>query len=121
MQLRGSPHVRAHMDIANCLTFDNIFDHGEFIRDSFRILGDRICSAHLKDVRPADSYFPGLVELPVGDGVMDIRTYIECLAGMQPGIPAVIEHMSRMEDIKRSYDRVTQTANELGVEVWSND
>ena len=115
----GSPHVRAHMDIANCLTFDNIFDHGEFIRDSFRILGDRIYSAHLKDVRPADSYFPGLVELLVGDGVMDIRTYIECLGSMRRDFPAVIEHMGRMEDIKQSYDRVTQIASELGVEVWS--
>jgi sugar phosphate isomerase/epimerase len=114
-----SPNVRAHMDIANCLTFDNIFDHGGFIRDSFRILGDRICSAHLKDVRPADSYFPGLVETLVGDGVMDIRTYIECLGAMPRSFPVVIEHMGRLEDIKRSFDRITKISNELGVDVWS--
>ena len=115
----GSPNVRGHMDIANCLTFDRIFiDHSEFIRESFHILGNRICSAHLKDIRPAESYFPGLVEVLVGDGVMDIRSYLQCLDKMPAAFPIVIEHMNRMEDIKRSYDRTCQMAQEIGVEVW---
>ena len=115
----GSPNVQGHMDIANCLTFDNIFDHAGFIKDAFAVLGDRIHSAHIKDVAPAESYFPGLTEALVGEGVMDNRTYLECLGKMPVDFPAIIEHMHSMEDIKRSYERIKAIADELKIPVWN--
>lgn len=114
----GSPNVQAHMDLANCLTFDNIYNHTEFTRDAFTILGDRIHSAHIKDVAPVQSYFPGLTECLVGDGVMDYKSYLECLSRMSPGFPVVIEHMSAMTDIKRSYKRIKAIADDMNIPVW---
>jgi hypothetical protein len=58
------------------------------------------------------------MELLVGDGVMDIPTYLKCLDRMPAGFPVVIEHMSRMSDIKQSYDRTCKIASDLGVEAW---
>lgn len=114
----SSPHVQGHMDIANCLTFDDIYDHADFIRESFGILGSRIHSSHIKDVAPIESYFPGLEERYVGDGVMDFCCYLLCLAQMPSDFPVLIEHMRAYEDIQRSYQRIASITNELGISVW---
>jgi len=113
-----SPNIQGHMDIANCLTFDNIYDHAEFIRDAFTVLGDRIHSAHIKDIAPTRNYYPGLTECLVGDGVMDNRTYLECLSRMSPGFPAIIEHMSAMADVARSYQRIKAMAEGMNISAW---
>ena len=114
----GSPNIQGHMDIVNCFTFDVVFDHADVIRDAFRVLGPRVHSAHLKDVRPMESYFPNIEECLVGEGIMDFRTYLTCLDGSPSGFPAVIEHMAAMDDIRRSYERICDIADELGITVW---
>jgi sugar phosphate isomerase/epimerase len=117
----NSPNVQGHMDIANCLTWDNIYDHADFIRESFCVLGSRIHSAHIKDVAPIESYFPGLEERGVGDGVMDFRCYLTCLSQMPPDFPALIEHMYAYEAIQRSYRYISSIADEMGISVWSDE
>lgn len=114
-----SPNVRGHMDIANCLSFDIIFEHAQFIRDGFETLENRINSAHIKDVAPAKSYMPGLVETQVGEGAMDLRTYMACLSRMPADFPVVIEHLSMMADIRRSYQRILAIASEIQIKTWS--
>ena len=114
----GSPNIQGHMDIANCYNFDDIFDQEPTIRDAFRIVGHTVHSAHLKDVRPMESYFPNIEECLVGDGIMDFRTYLRCLDQMPAGFPGVIEHMASLEDITRSYERMCRIAEEIGVSVW---
>lgn len=116
----NSPHVQGHMDIANCLTFDNIYDHADFIRESFRVIGSCVHSSHIKDVRPIESYFPGLEECFVGEGVLDFRSYLSCLAQMPADFPVLIEHMRAYEDIQRSYQRIVAMADEMGITVWSD-
>ena len=113
----GSPNIQGHMDIVNCLNFDLIYDHGDFIKEAFKKLGNRIYSAHIKDVAPLKSYLPGLEEKQVGEGVMNIRTYMECITGMPADFPAIIEHLSRIDDIRRSYKRIKEIADEMGVSV----
>ena len=114
----NSPNVQGHMDIVNCLTFDNVHDHADFTRESFRVLGSRIHSAHLKDVAPIESYLPGLEERHIGDGVLDIRCYLRCLSQMPPDFPVVIEHIRAYEVIQRSYRRICSIAEEMGISVW---
>lgn len=117
----NSPNVQGHMDIANCLTFDNIYGHAAFIRESFVVLGGRIQSSHVKDVAPIESYFPGLAECLVGEGVLDFRTYLGCLAQMPPEFPVLIEHMRASHEIERSYRRVAAIAEEMGIRLWSDE
>lgn len=104
----GSPNVQAHMDIVNCMTFDNIYDHTDFIKDAFTVLGSRIHSAHVKDIVPIKSYCPGVAECLVGDGVLDLATYLDCLSKMPPDFPVLIEHMSALSDIEQSFERVKE-------------
>ena len=116
----NSPNIQGHMDIVNCLNFDMIYDHGGFIKESFGKLGNRIHSSHIKDVAPLSSYFPGLEEKQVGEGVMDIRTYVECISKMPADFPAIIEHLSHISDIRRSYMRIKAITDEMGISVWND-
>jgi len=114
----GSPNIQGHMDIANCFTFDDIFDLADVIRNAFRVVGLTVHSAHMKDVQPMESYFPNIEECLVGEGIMDFRTYLTCLDGMPAGFSVVIEHMASLDDIVRSYRRMCDIADEVGVAVW---
>jgi sugar phosphate isomerase/epimerase len=116
----GSPNIQGHMDIVNAFSFDVIYDQAGFIRESFDILGDRIHSAHLKDVTPIRSYLPGLEERMVGEGVMDFRTYLGCLTKKPAGFPAMLEHMASMKDIERSFRRMAVIADDMGLPVWDD-
>ncbi len=114
-----SPNIQGHMDVANFLNFDMIYDHSNFIKESFEILGNRIHSSHIKDVSTLFcSYFPGLEEKQVGEGVLDIRTYIDCISRMPADFPAMIEHLSHLSDIRRSYMRIKAITDEMGISVW---
>jgi sugar phosphate isomerase/epimerase len=113
-----SPNVQAHMDVANFFHYDMIFDQAPFIRDAFTVLRDRIHSAHIKDVAPVKSYFPGLVEMGVGEGIMDYRTYLHCLSKMPEDFPVIIEHMADLSQIVHSYRTIKSIAEEMGILIW---
>jgi sugar phosphate isomerase/epimerase len=115
----NSPHVQAHLDVQNCLNFDVIYDLKPVIEKAFKVLGPWAKSAHIKDLAPIPFYMPGLEEKLVGDGVMDHRTHLRCLTKMPADFPVVIEHVSKAEDIVRSYRRIVAIADELGISVWS--
>jgi sugar phosphate isomerase/epimerase len=115
----ASPNVKAHMDFVNLLSYDNMYDHADFIGAAFDALGGRICSAHLKDAAPMDSYLPAIRELPAGDGIVDLRTYLSHLGQLGPEFPVLIEHLSAMPDIQRCYRHVCGLARELKLETWS--
>ena len=112
----ASPNVQGHIDIANCYTFDTLYRQREFIQETFAVFQEgRFHSAHLKDILPLESYFPGLYEVLVGDGILDIRTYLECLNEMPGDVPVIIEHMHTMEEISRSHERTLALAREAGL------
>lgn len=115
----NSPHVRGHMDAVNCLSFDTIYAQEEVVRDAFETLGDRFCSAHVKDVAPIEpAYLPGLVQRLVGEGIFDFSTYLECLGQKPPDFPVVIEHIYQFDGIVRSYERIKAIADKKRIPVW---
>jgi sugar phosphate isomerase/epimerase len=115
----GSPNVQGHMDLVNCLTFDNLFDHTQLCREAFATLAGRFHSAHLKGVGPAESYLAGLAEMQVDRGYLDLRTYLKCLGALPPTFPAIIEHLAALPDIVRSYRYVKAMAVESGIPTWA--
>lgn len=112
-----SPHVQGHIDFVNCLTFDIIFDHTQHMQRAFRALGPRLRSAHIKDAQPARTYLPSLIAAPVGEGCLDLRTYLECLSHMPAAFPVAIECGGGMDVITAAYRRVKELAETLGVRV----
>jgi len=112
-----SPHVQGHIDFVNCLTFDIIFDHTEQMRRAFQALGSRLRSAHVKDAQPARTYLTSLIEAPVGEGCLDLRTYLECLGRMPAGLPVAIECGGGVDVIATAYRRMKDLAETLGFRV----
>lgn len=113
----GSPHIQGHMDIANCLSFDNIYDHSGYIRSAFAVLENCIWSVHLKDLAPGESYLPCIEQRKPGNGVFDFDTYLDCISRLPNGTPAMIEHLVRLEDIKQAYEHVQSVARERGIPI----
>jgi sugar phosphate isomerase/epimerase len=112
----ASPNIQGHMDIANCLSYDNIYDHTKLIKNAFSILSGKIYSAHIKDIRPnRKTYLPGIHECHVGDGVMDNHTYLECLSHMPADFPVFVEHLHNIDDIIKVYNRVKAICDELNI------
>ena len=112
-----SPHVQGHIDFANCLTFDIIFDHTEQMRRAFQALGSRLRSAHIKDAQPARTYLPSLIESPVGEGCLDLKAYLEFLSHMPAELPVAIECGGGVDVIASAYRRVNTLAETLGTRV----
>jgi len=116
----ASPNIQGHMDIVNCLTLDNVFDHADYIKEAFRVMKGRFYSAHIKDVRPVRSYLPGIEIAPLGEGCLDLKTYLQCLAELPATFPAVIEHIDTVQESIEAYRRVKNLCMELGMETWGD-
>ncbi|AZN43124.1 sugar phosphate isomerase/epimerase family protein [Paenibacillus albus] len=113
-----SPYIQGHMDIANCLNFDNIYDHSEYIRKAFNTLDGRIGSAHIKDLVPGESYLPCIEQRKPGEGIFDFGTYLECISQLPADTPAMIEHLEKLDDIKQAYEHIRSIARSKKIPLW---
>ena len=97
-----------HLDFINMVTGpDRYFCMNEFMDEVFETLGDRICSVHLKDIRLLEDYTFMLKECACGEGVMDIKRYLECVNGINPELPVIIEHLASDEQYRNSFRYVS--------------
>lgn len=88
-----------HMDIINMINCpDRYFFHDEFLEETFDLLGDKIKSCHLKDIRLLDGFTFQLKECACGDGVFNIEKYVELADKYDVDMPMIIEHLSSDEE-----------------------
>lgn len=88
-----------HMDIINMINCpDRYFFHDEFLEETFDLLGDKIKSCHLKDIRLLDGYTFQLKECAIGEGVFNIEKYVELADKYDKDMPMIIEHLSSDEE-----------------------
>ena len=93
----------AHMDLVNLVNCPRAYyDSGAIIRRCTELFGDRIVSAHAKDVileMPSISVL--LREVPPGEGNLDYAAYLRCLNELPRDVPLMMEHMKS----ENEYDR----------------
>jgi sugar phosphate isomerase/epimerase len=107
----------AHLDPVNMInTPARYFRNGEFIRECFDKLGPYIKSCHAKDTRMSGDLTVHISESPVGKGVLDYRTYLRCLAELDPDMPLILEHVPE-EDLIAGAEHLRALAGELGIDV----
>ena len=91
-----------HMDIVNLINCPRkYFDSAGVIRQSVALFGERIVSAHIKDIKmrePAVSVI--LEEVLPGLGGLDIAAYLRALDGLPHTVPLLMEHLTD----EREYD-----------------
>ena len=112
----GSPWVRVDFDPANWITLDTIYASGPAIKEMAATLGDRIASAHVKDVVLRDTMMVHLDHCPAGRGMLDIAALLKCMEALNPLAPVIVEAAatSELPDVCAFLKR---TARENGVEI----
>lgn len=84
-----------HMDIVNMINCpERYFFMDEFLEKTFKILGPKIRSCHLKDILLGQEFTFRLQECACGEGILNIEKYIELAEKYDSGMPMIIEHLN---------------------------
>ncbi|MFZ5833385.1 MAG: sugar phosphate isomerase/epimerase family protein [Planctomycetota bacterium] len=105
-----------HLDPANLINSpEKYFDTTSLINEAFDKLGPHIVSCHAKDVGWVPEMQVHFVEVPLGQGTLDYRTYLKRLAALQDPPPLMVEHMKGAEQYDACRKYVFALGEEIGV------
>lgn len=103
-----------HLDLCNLINSPRAyFSSGDIMRDCIRRFGDKIVSAHVKDIKlkePAISVI--LEEVMPGEGGIAMHTFIREIHKLQHDVPFMMEHLSNEEE----YDKAAEYIRKCGRE-----
>lgn len=92
-----------HMDIINMINCpDRYFFQEEFLEKTFSLLGSRIKSCHLKNVRLLDGFTFQLLECDCSEGCFNLERYAELASKADADMPMIIEHLANDEAYRQS-------------------
>lgn len=95
--------VAVHMDLINMINCpERYFSQEAFIERCFSMLGDKICSCHLKDVHLRSEFTFMLEECALGQGELNVEAYIEAAGKVDLEMPMLIEHLNSEEEYLES-------------------
>jgi len=97
-----------HLDPVNIvLSLREYYDTASLIRDCFDRLGPWVISCHAKDILMKGGLALHLDEVRPGLGMLDYKTYLNCLIGLDREVPLMIEHLKTPEEffLARDYIR----------------
>lgn len=96
-----------HLDLINMVTSpERYFALNEFMDECFDKLGKYIRSCHLKDIRLLEDYTFQLKECACGEGILDVRRYLDKITSLDEDMPVLIEHLNSDEEYIRSFKYV---------------
>lgn len=112
---RGAAAV--HLDICNNMNSPRRFyDNGAYIRHTFGLLGEKIATLHLKDIRlREDSLTVAFEEVLLGTGGMDYVTLMDEIAKLPEDTPAVLEHLATEEQYGQAAEAAAGFAVKAGM------
>ena len=110
------PMFGAHFDPTNLIASPRCYaDTGAIIRDFCERLGDKIVSAHAKDLHHGKGYIVEMYEVLPGTGQLDYRAFVGGLAGLEQDVPLMIEHLSTEAEYDQAAAHIRSVSDELGV------
>jgi sugar phosphate isomerase/epimerase len=112
----GSRYVRSDFDPVNWIDLSSIYRTGPAIDHMVDVLGDRIASAHAKDVIIEDRLVIHIDQRAAGKGLLDYRTFLRRMEALDPEHPVIVEGatVEELPEVKAFLDAV---AAELGIKV----
>jgi sugar phosphate isomerase/epimerase len=105
------PRFAAHMDLVNLVNCPRLYyDNASLARECVRLFGDRIVSAHAKDLAMREEVSVIMHEVCPGDGAIDYRTYLRVLHELPQVVPLMLEHLPTQSEYDRGADYIRQLA-----------
>jgi sugar phosphate isomerase/epimerase len=111
-----SPWVRADFDPVNWITRETVFDTGPAIEQMLATLGDRVVSAHAKDVVIEDRLHLHLGQRPPGKGTLDYRAFLLGMEALDPDAPVIVED-AEADELPEASGFLHGLAAELGIAI----
>jgi sugar phosphate isomerase/epimerase len=112
----GHPKVGLHLDLMNMVSHPAFYRTTELIERTFALLGDRVGSVHLKDIRwDYEHMFLKWDEVLVGDGVIDYTSYLQHVARLPADITCYCEHFETEAEYVENFRRIHEAAERAEV------
>jgi sugar phosphate isomerase/epimerase len=104
-----------HMDPVNLVCSpQRYYSSGPLIRECFEKLGPYIKSCHAKDILLQEKLTTHLDEVRAGTGGLDYTTFLKELSKF-PGVPLMLEHLSKAEDYDKAAAHIRSVAKDQGL------
>ncbi len=89
-----------HFDPCNCVNSPRrYYQIGAFLEQCFYLMGNKIVSIHLKDIKLLTNRITVVFEeVPIGQGGMDYITLLRRIGRLDPDTPAILEHLNSEEE-----------------------
>jgi sugar phosphate isomerase/epimerase len=113
--------IGVHFDPVNCINSPRLYYRsGAFLQEAFRLLGDRIVSIHLKDIRIDHTLVSAaFYEVPIGQGGMDYTVLLREAAKLPEQTPLMLEHLAEEQEYDLAAEQVRITAGKVGAAFWN--
>lgn len=110
------PGFAVHLDPCNLINCPaRFYDTTALLNACFDTLGPWLVSAHAKDVAWLPEMQMHFIEVPIGKGTLDLRTYLRRLAALPNDVPLMIEHMQNEAEYTESREQLFAAGKELGL------
>lgn len=106
-----------HMDLVNLINCPRAYwTSGDIMRECVRLFGDRIVSAHAKDIRMKEPAISVILEeaLP-GQGNLDIAANLRELHKLPHDVPYMMEHLKSEEEYDRAAEHIRGVARQENI------
>ena len=108
-----------HFDLVNLVSDPRkYFGHVQIVDEMISKLGDRIVSAHIKDIKmkePAISVI--LEEVPAGQGIIDFGAFLKGIDSLPLEIPVMMEHLSSEQEYDAAAMHIRSEAAKAGINI----
>ncbi|MCY4482906.1 MAG: sugar phosphate isomerase/epimerase [Spirochaetaceae bacterium] len=105
------PEFAAHMDLVNLINCPRLYYRsGDVAREVVRLFGDRIVSAHAKDLKMAEDVSVIMHEVRPGCGNIDYAAYLRVLHELPHTVPLMLEHLHTQEEYDLGVDHIRAVA-----------
>lgn len=108
-----------HLDYVNMInSIERYHNSTAFIRSCFELLGNRICSVHIKDMKLMDPVLTMyLSETVPGRGTIDLREVVRCCEKLGPDTTCFTEHLDSHEEYMEAIAAFRKAGAEAGVTI----
>jgi sugar phosphate isomerase/epimerase len=106
-----------HLDLVNLINCPRAyFTSGDIAKECVRRFGDRIVSCHAKDIKMKEpSISVILEEVVMGQGNIDLKTFMRQIEGLSRPIPFMMEHLKDEAEYDIAAAEIRKTGKELGI------